>query len=194
MDPTWGKKRPGDCTGRPAADSRRWKQLCVIVPCVDYAQAVVQTLAVGPSHTIFNVVDDEPVRYRDLFDYIATLDAPEPRDAGPPICLPSFRVSNQRSRITLAWRPAYATHRSGWTSGGYRYRSLDGQLRPEMRGFVHRKPVPESPQNSPEPVPSNLAVRPELFHDLVEPNVGRLQRLIECFETSRTHAGFLRPR
>jgi hypothetical protein len=86
MDPTWGKKRFGGCTGRPAADSRRWKQLCVIVPCVDYAQAVVQTLAVGASHTIFNVVDDEPVRYRDLFDYIATLeDAPEPRDAGPPI-------------------------------------------------------------------------------------------------------------
>jgi nucleoside-diphosphate-sugar epimerase len=85
-----------------------------LVHVADYAQAVVETLGNGAVSGIFNVVDDEPVTYRDFFNYIAAIEGvPAPSDSGPKLWN-SFRVSHKRFRAATDWRPAYPTYRSGW--------------------------------------------------------------------------------
>ncbi len=89
----------------------------------DAASAVVALLE-GPSG-VYNVVDDEPMRRRDLFGAIATL-----LGVAPPRLPPAWvarlagsigetlarsqRVSNRRLRETCGWRARYPSIREGW--------------------------------------------------------------------------------
>lgn len=62
---------------------------------------------------IFNVVDDEPVQWRELFEYIARQNgAHHPNDGGSP-GFPSQRVSNRRAKALLNWRPQFPSYREG---------------------------------------------------------------------------------
>lgn len=80
----------------------------------DVAAACVAALEISTGRFIINAVDDEPVRYVELFGHIARLaGGPAPRPGGP-AGLPSYRARNLRARELLGWRPFFASYRSGW--------------------------------------------------------------------------------
>ena len=92
----------------------------------DLAGAFVRALEVSPYGENFNVVDDEPVRLRDMVDAI-TEAAGRKRVGGippwliglmigPPVVASlttSFRVKNDKAKEVLDWTPRYPTFQSG---------------------------------------------------------------------------------
>jgi nucleoside-diphosphate-sugar epimerase len=87
-----------------------------LVHVEDMASAVVAAVDVSARSAIVNVVDDEPVTYRELFDYVARLhNCATPATGGPPI-FSSLRVSNRRAKNLLGWTPRYKSYRDGWSS------------------------------------------------------------------------------
>jgi nucleoside-diphosphate-sugar epimerase len=86
-----------------------------LVHVEDMADAVVRAAESETAAQAFNIVDDYPVTYRELYEFVASVNAaPNPTSDGPPL-LPSFRVSNDRARRVLGWRPHYPDYRAGWT-------------------------------------------------------------------------------
>lgn len=84
-----------------------------LIHIADMAAATVAALDAPPSRMTLIIADDMPVRWRELFGYVAALtgaDAPEP---GGRAGLPSFRMSNSLARKTLGWAPRYPDYRSG---------------------------------------------------------------------------------
>lgn len=82
----------------------------------DMADAVVRAAESDLAAQIFNIVDDYPVTYRELYEFVAAVNsAPAPAVGGPPL-LPGFRVSNARARRVLGWKPDHPDYRSGWTT------------------------------------------------------------------------------
>jgi nucleoside-diphosphate-sugar epimerase len=79
----------------------------------DMARAVVLAAEAAPARSIYNVVDDEPVRYADLFAYVAAQLGVAAPAAGGPRRFASFGCSNARIKRELGWQPAYPTYRSG---------------------------------------------------------------------------------
>jgi nucleoside-diphosphate-sugar epimerase len=80
------------------------------------ADAVVRAAESDLSEQIFNIVDDNPVTYRELYEFVAKVNtAPAPPTGGPPL-LTSFRVSNARARRVLGWQPTFPDYRAGWTT------------------------------------------------------------------------------
>lgn len=93
---------PGDGSGRIS-----------LIHAVDMAHATVLAAEKAPARSIYNVVDDQPVTYKELFQHIATLvGGPSPTPGGPEF-LPSFACRNDRLKAVLGWLPAYPTYRSG---------------------------------------------------------------------------------
>ena len=87
--------------------------LISLIHVVDMARAMVDAVEKASAHSIFNVVDDEPIRYRDLYQYVAALvNGPDP-EAGGPTLLPSLGCSNEKLKSELDWTPIYPTYRSG---------------------------------------------------------------------------------
>jgi len=85
-----------------------------LVHVADYARAIVDAVEAPSVGATFNVVDDEPVSYKDLFHHIAAVEtAPAPGDGAPQVWA-SCRVSNRRFKEAFGWQPCYATYRSGW--------------------------------------------------------------------------------
>lgn len=86
-----------------------------LVHVEDMARAVVIAAESSSAHAAFNIVDDRPVTYRELFGHLAVLNgAKSPETGGAPL-LESFRVSNARARSVLGWAPRYPDYLSGWT-------------------------------------------------------------------------------
>jgi nucleoside-diphosphate-sugar epimerase len=81
----------------------------------DMADAVVRATESGAARQVFNIVDDRPVTYRELYEYVAKVNAASPPAAGGAPILASFRVGNARARRELAWAPTFADYRAGWT-------------------------------------------------------------------------------
>lgn len=108
--------------------SERWRQaaqqnilqlpgdgqsLIPLIHVIDMARAVVSATETAPAGSIYNVVDDEPVTYQQLFGYIAAQVggvAPQP---GGPRLWPSLSCSNARIKADLGWHPVFPTFRSG---------------------------------------------------------------------------------
>lgn len=87
-----------------------------LVHVADMADATMAALSRWPSRQRLIVADDEPVRWRDLFGFIAaSVGGPEPQ-AGGPARFPSFRVRNTRARAVLGWTPRFANYRIGLAS------------------------------------------------------------------------------
>jgi hypothetical protein len=53
------------------------------------------------------------------------------------------------------------------------------QLRAEMSCEPEREPVPQGAQDRPKDVPGHLPIRPYFLGKLLEPQIGRLQGLVE---------------
>ena len=78
----------------------------------DLARAVALAAEVAPAGSIFNVVDDQPVTYKDLYGHVAALlHADTPRAGGPDVR--SLACSNARLRSQMGWAASFPTYRSG---------------------------------------------------------------------------------
>ncbi|MCU7492455.1 MAG: NAD(P)-dependent oxidoreductase [Ignavibacteria bacterium] len=84
-----------------------------LINVADIARAF--TLAVDKTEpgSIFNIVDDEPVKSRDLYTYISSIThSPMPqKEEGANT--PSYRCSNKKFKDKTGWTPAFPTFRSG---------------------------------------------------------------------------------
>jgi nucleoside-diphosphate-sugar epimerase len=76
---------------------------------------MVETTATqrAPARSVYNVMDDQPVTYRELFGYVAAQVGAPPPAPGGPLVLPALGCRNARLRSELGWTPAYPTYRSG---------------------------------------------------------------------------------
>jgi nucleoside-diphosphate-sugar epimerase len=93
---------PGDGSGRLS-----------LIHVADMARAVVIATEQAPAHSIYNVVDDQPVTYAEFFAYLAAATGSAQPTPGGPASLPSFSCSNARLKTELGWLPTYPTYRSG---------------------------------------------------------------------------------
>ena len=87
-----------------------------LVHVEDMAEAVVCAAESDLAAQTFNIVDDYPVTYRELYEFVARVNAAPPPAAGGPPLLPGFRVSNARARSVLGWQPRFTDYRAGWTT------------------------------------------------------------------------------
>ena len=87
--------------------------LISLVHVVDMARAVIAATERAPAGSIYNIVDDEPARYQDLFRYVAAQVGEKRPETGGPKFLPSLGVRNVKAQLELAWRPAYPNYQSG---------------------------------------------------------------------------------
>ena len=86
--------------------------LLSLIRVEDMARVVVLAAEAAPARAIFNVVDDTPVSYSDLYRYMAAqMLAPEPSTGGPAVA--SLGCSNAAIRHALGWEPAWPSYRSG---------------------------------------------------------------------------------
>lgn len=84
-----------------------------LVHVVDMARAVVVAVESAPSGSVYNVVDDEPPTYAQLFAYVAAQAGVSPPAAGGQRMRQSFACTNAKIRRELGWQPAYPSYRSG---------------------------------------------------------------------------------
>ncbi|MGE5333787.1 MAG: NAD-dependent epimerase/dehydratase family protein [Nitrososphaerota archaeon] len=86
--------------------------LLSLIRVEDMARAVVLAAEAALPGTTYNVVDDTPVCYGDLYRYVASqMMAPEPATGGAPVA--SLGCSNAAIRRALGWEPAWPSYRSG---------------------------------------------------------------------------------
>jgi nucleoside-diphosphate-sugar epimerase len=105
------------------------RQYASLIHIDDMAAAVVAaTLTEEPlAGEVFNVVDDEPVRFRDLVEFLAGRIGRQPPGGAPRWLLrlaigkavgdtlfSSLRVSNARAKERLGWAPRFPTFREGF--------------------------------------------------------------------------------
>jgi nucleoside-diphosphate-sugar epimerase len=108
LDAAWREAaRQGRLT--TPGDGQRFASLLHVT---DMAEAVVRGIE-GPSALVLAAADDRPMRYAELFDYIATIEGGAPAKRGGPERLASFRVPNHRIRSALGWAPHYRSVLSG---------------------------------------------------------------------------------
>lgn len=89
------------------------KDIISLIHIVDYARAIVIATEHAQAGSIFNIVDDEPVRFISLFNHITSqLELSQPNTGGPKF-LPSLGCSNLKARQELGWRPVYPSYLSG---------------------------------------------------------------------------------
>jgi|AP12_2_1047962.scaffolds.fasta_scaffold02982_2 nucleoside-diphosphate-sugar epimerase len=86
-----------------------------LVHVEDMADAVVRAAESHLAAQVFNIVDDYPVTYRELYEFVASANAAAPPMSNGPPLLPSFRVSNESARRVLEWQPRFPDYRAGWT-------------------------------------------------------------------------------
>jgi nucleoside-diphosphate-sugar epimerase len=124
----WCILRGGALYGPHTGREERWRDACragslrlpgdgsaliSLIHEVDFARAIVQAAESAPASSTYNVVDDEPLTFRDLLGYLAAqLNAPAPQPGGE-LPLPSLGCSNARLKAALGWAPTYSTYRSG---------------------------------------------------------------------------------
>lgn len=84
-----------------------------LIHIADMADAVLSTVAAWPSRQTLIVADDAPARWRDVFEYIASMTGTAAPAAGGRTGFPSFRVSNAKARRLLSWSPSYGDYRAG---------------------------------------------------------------------------------
>jgi len=96
---------------RAPGDGDSWASMIHIA---DLAAAFLTVMEKAPPRTAWIAADDQPMRWREIFDIVATLAANSQREPGfgADHHLPSFRVSNGALR-SLGWAPRYASVRSG---------------------------------------------------------------------------------
>jgi nucleoside-diphosphate-sugar epimerase len=109
MDDRWRSAARSNQLGMPGNGSAYLS----LVQVSDMAEAMVLALHTDAQNCLVNVVDDQPVTYRELFTYIAKCEAASNPREGLPDGIPSFRVRNLLARQLLGWTPHFPTYRSG---------------------------------------------------------------------------------
>lgn len=84
-----------------------------LVHIADMAAATVAAIERGVAGRALVVADDMPVRWRELFGFIAASVGASPPAPGGQQGFPSFRVRNARAREALEWAPFHADYRAG---------------------------------------------------------------------------------
>jgi nucleoside-diphosphate-sugar epimerase len=106
-DAWWRKAEQG--TLRTPGDG---SALISLIRVEDMARAVVLAAEAAPAGAVYNVVDDTPTTYRELYSHVAAhLGAPEPPSGGAPVR--SLGCSNAAIQRALGWEPAWPSYRSG---------------------------------------------------------------------------------
>lgn len=83
----------------------------------DMAAAVVRAAEYATHNSVFNVVDDRPVTFRELFTFISQSHGAGIPTTGNASIFPSLRISNSRIKTALRWSPRYRSYRDGWITG-----------------------------------------------------------------------------
>lgn len=91
-------------------DGRDWVSL---VHVADMAEATVAAIERWPSRRALIVADDRPVRWGELFAYVAATEGAAAPLAGGRAGFPSFRLRNGRARDALRWCPFHSDYRVG---------------------------------------------------------------------------------
>jgi nucleoside-diphosphate-sugar epimerase len=89
------------------------REFVTLVHVADMAAATVLAVERWVSRGAIIVCDDEPVRWSELFGFVATAVGADVPPTGGRAGFPSFRVSNDKAKRVLGWRPAYASYREG---------------------------------------------------------------------------------
>jgi nucleoside-diphosphate-sugar epimerase len=84
-----------------------------LVHIADMAEATLAAIEHWPSEKTLIVADDRPVRWSELFAFVAGSVNAAPPAAGGRLGFPSFRVRNARARNALGWKPFYSDFRAG---------------------------------------------------------------------------------
>jgi nucleoside-diphosphate-sugar epimerase len=87
--------------------------LISLIHVVDYDRAVVTSIENDKGHSIYNIVDNEPVSYKHLFSYLAVQLNVDGPTVGSPKFLPSLGCSNKKAKHELLWHPTYPSYLSG---------------------------------------------------------------------------------
>jgi nucleoside-diphosphate-sugar epimerase len=95
---------------RAPKDGREFVSLAHIS---DMAAATVKTVERWPSRQALIVCDDAPVRWGELFGFVAMAAGAAPPATGGRPGFPSFRTSNAKAKRLLGWAPHYADYRAG---------------------------------------------------------------------------------
>lgn len=86
--------------------------LLSLIRVEDMARAVVLAAEAAPAGAVYNVVDDTPVTYRELYNHVAARKMlPDPPAGGPSVT--SLGCTNAAIRRALGWVPAWPSYRSG---------------------------------------------------------------------------------
>lgn len=87
--------------------------LISLIHIADMARAVVYAVENAPPKSTYNIVDDQPVSYKQLFSYVAAqLNASVPQTGGIK-SLPSLGCSNAKAKRELSWQLSYPSYLSG---------------------------------------------------------------------------------
>jgi nucleoside-diphosphate-sugar epimerase len=84
-----------------------------LVHISDMAAATVKAVERWPSREAIIVCDDAPVRWGELFGFVAMAAGAAPPETGGRAGFPSFRTSNAKAKRLLEWAPHYADYRMG---------------------------------------------------------------------------------
>jgi nucleoside-diphosphate-sugar epimerase len=79
----------------------------------DMAGATVKAVERWPPREAIIVCDDAPVRWGELFGFVAMAAGAAPPETGGRAGFPSFRTSNAKAKRLLGWAPHYADYRAG---------------------------------------------------------------------------------
>lgn len=84
-----------------------------LVHIADMAAATIAALRAWPTKSTLIVCDDEPARWRDVFEFISFGKGKGAPETGGRVGFPSFRLRNARARLALDWQPFYRSYKEG---------------------------------------------------------------------------------
>lgn len=106
-----------DWSARAAAGKLRapkdGREFVSLVHISDMAAATVKAVERWPSREAIIVCDDAPVRWSELFGFVAMAAGAPPPETGGRAGFPGFRTSNAKAKRLLGWTPCFADYRMG---------------------------------------------------------------------------------
>jgi nucleoside-diphosphate-sugar epimerase len=87
--------------------------LISLIHVTDMAQAIICAIQNAPQQSIYNIVDDTPISYKTVYNYIANqLNVATPKTGGYQFLF-SLGCDNSKAKRELKWNPFYSSFLSG---------------------------------------------------------------------------------